>query len=54
MIYIAGVVQLALVTQVPVRIAILEGVIPFLLGDFVKVVSSALVIKNCHALKLSR
>ncbi|ACB83881.1 biotin transporter BioY [Natranaerobius thermophilus] len=52
MIYTTGVLQLALVTQVPIGVAVLEGAVPFLLGDIVKITASAFVTKSCRTLSL--
>ncbi|OWZ84550.1 biotin transporter BioY [Natranaerobius trueperi] len=49
-IYIPGVIQMALITQIPISLAILEGVVPFLIGDIAKVIATAFVVRSCHAL----
>ncbi len=54
LIYVGGVLQLSLVTQIPLTVAILEGAVPFIIGDLAKVVAGAFVIRSCHALSLEK
>jgi len=48
-IYVPGVLQLSLITQIPIEAAILQGAVPYLIGDAAKVVGSTLVVRSFHA-----
>ncbi len=46
MIYLLGVAQLSLVAKLSVNKAITVGVLPFLIGDMVKILATAYVVKK--------
>ncbi len=48
-IYAFGVLQLALVTQIPMQAAVLEGMVPFIIGDVAKVAASAFIVRSTQA-----